>query len=102
MLCHSLPACSLRGRPASLRTFPEGDGGRLRNLLIFRILFEVISGARSIFLPALTEGCSEPAGLVDEVAQRLAGEETAAIVEDDLLAPVVGVGERRPPHAPVP
>src|SRR5260370_30508826 len=33
---------------------------------------------------------SEPAGLVDEVAQRLAGEESAAVVEDDLVAAVVG------------
>jgi hypothetical protein len=35
---------------------------------------------------------SEPAGLVDEVAQRLAGEEAAAIVEDDLVAPLVEIG----------
>src|SRR5258708_19614773 len=45
---------------------------------------------------------SEPAGLVDEVAQRLAGEEAAALVEDDLLAPVLDLFPLTPASAPPP
>jgi hypothetical protein len=57
--------------------------------LIWRILLVIrrpVCGVESIFLPGLREGRSKPAGLVDEVAQRLAGEETAAVAEDDLAA----------------
>jgi len=55
---------------------------------MWRILLVIrrpVSGVASIFVPALREGRSEPAGLVDEIAQRLAGEEAAAIVEDDRM-----------------
>jgi hypothetical protein len=54
----SLPARSLRGRPASLRTVPDGAGGLLRKLLICRVLLVMrpaISGVEPIFLPALRE-----------------------------------------------
>jgi hypothetical protein len=34
----------------------------------------------------------KPSRLVDEVAQRLPGEETVAVVEDDLVAPFVEIG----------
>jgi hypothetical protein len=54
----SLPARSLRGRPASLRTFPDGVGCLLRKRLIRRTLLEMrpaISGVEPIFLPALRE-----------------------------------------------
>ncbi len=58
MLSHSLPARSLSGRPASLRTLPEGAGCRLPKGLISRALLAIkaaISGVRWIFLPALRE-----------------------------------------------
>jgi hypothetical protein len=54
----SLPARSLRGRPASLRTVPDGAGGLLRKRLICHALLAkrpAISGVESIFLPALRE-----------------------------------------------
>jgi hypothetical protein len=54
----SLPARSLRGRPASLRTFPDGARGLLRKRLILRALLAMrraISGVEPIFLPALRE-----------------------------------------------
>src|ERR1700746_3756604 len=35
---------------------------------------------------------SKPTGFVDEVAQGLAGEETAAVVEDDVVTALVEVG----------
>src|SRR3984893_13094445 len=79
---HSLPARSLRGQQASLRTFSDGARCRLAKQLIARMLLAIrrsISGVEPIFLPALREGRSKPAGLVDEVAQRLAGEEAAAV-----------------------
>src|ERR1700730_19379214 len=95
MRSHSLPARSLRGQQASLRTFSDGARCRLANQLIACMLLAIrrsISGAEPIFLPAFREGRSEPTGLVDEVAQRLAREEAPAIVEDDLVAPVVEIG----------
>src|SRR5437870_8404807 len=49
-----------------------------------RFLFAITS-----LLPPLA--CSEPAGLVHHVAQRPAREEPAAVVEQDLEAPVVEV-----------
>jgi hypothetical protein len=54
----SLPAGSLRGRPASLRTVPDCAGGPLRKQLIWRALLvmrSAISGVEPIFLPALRE-----------------------------------------------
>src|SRR5260370_41475300 len=105
MLGFCVPVPSLSGRSASLSVLPERAAGWFLKHLIWRILLVIrrpASGVESIFLPGLREGRSKPAGLVDEVAQRLAGEETAAVVEDDLVAPVVEIGERRPPHAPVP
>jgi hypothetical protein len=54
----SLPARSLRGRPASLRTVPDGARGLLRKRLIWRALLVIrpaISGVEPIFLPALRE-----------------------------------------------
>src|SRR6516162_4753397 len=54
----SLPARSLRGRPASLRTFPEGVWSRLPKRLILLALLAIgraILGTQSIFLPALRE-----------------------------------------------
>jgi hypothetical protein len=54
----SLPARSLRGRPASLRTVPDGAGGLFRKRLICRALLvmrRAISGVEPIFLPALRE-----------------------------------------------
>ena len=54
----SLPARSLRGRPASLRTVPDGAGVLLRKPLIWRVLLvirPVISSVEKIFLPALRE-----------------------------------------------
>jgi hypothetical protein len=53
-----LPARSLRGRPASLRTVPDGAGVLLRKRLIWRALLvmrSAISGVGPIFLPALRE-----------------------------------------------
>jgi len=58
MLGHSLPASSLSGREASLRTLPEGAEGWRSKWLISRALLAVgtaISGVGSIFLPALRE-----------------------------------------------
>src|SRR5258705_12589056 len=57
----SLPARSLRGRPASLRTFPDGAGCRFSKCLIWWVLLAIrrtVSGTRSFFLPALREGRS--------------------------------------------
>jgi hypothetical protein len=91
MLGFCVPVPSLSGRSASLRVLPERAAGRFLKHLIWRILLVIrrpVCGVESIFLPGLREGRSKPAGLVDEVAQRLAGEETAAVVEDDLAAPV--------------
>jgi hypothetical protein len=54
----SLPARSLRGRPASLRTVPDGARDLLRKWLIWCALLVVrraISGVEPIFLPALRE-----------------------------------------------
>jgi hypothetical protein len=54
----SLPARSLRGRPASLRTVPDGAGRLLRKRLIWRVLLMMrppIEGVELIFLPALRE-----------------------------------------------
>src|SRR6202022_3431137 len=53
---------------------------------------------------ATARGALEPAGFVDEVAQRRAAEEAAAIVEDDLVAALVEIGAvaggvRRQQHA---
>jgi len=65
MLSHSLPACSLSGREASLRTLPEGAEGRRSKQLILRALPAIgtaISGLGSIFLPALTEAAPEAEG----------------------------------------
>ena len=53
-----LPARSLRGRPASLRTVPDDTGGLFRKRLIWRALLvtrPAISGVEPIFLPALRE-----------------------------------------------
>ena len=58
MLGPSLPAPSLRGRPASLRTFPDNARGRIPKRLIYRELSAispVFSVVQSIFLPALRE-----------------------------------------------
>ena len=35
---------------------------------------------------------SEPPGLIDEVAQGLAGQESPAVVEDDVVTPLVEIG----------
>src|ERR1700730_7611358 len=89
MLGFRVPAPSLSGRSASLRLLPERAAGRFLKHLIWRILLVIrrpVCGVESIFLPGLREGRSKPAGLVDEHAQRLAGEETAAVAEDDLAA----------------
>jgi hypothetical protein len=54
----SLPARSLRGRPASLRTVPDGAGCLLRKWLFWRALLVMrpaILGGGPIFLPALRE-----------------------------------------------
>jgi hypothetical protein len=54
----SLPARSLRGRPASLRTVPDSAGCLLRKRLIWHgllVMRPVISGVEPIFLPALRE-----------------------------------------------
>src|SRR6202048_1421158 len=107
MLGFCVPALSLSGRSASLRVLPERAAGWFLKHLIWRMLLAIrrsISGVEPIFLPALREGRSEPTGLVDEVAQRLAGEEAAAVVEDDLVAPLVEIGAvargvRRQQHA---
>src|SRR6266446_3386299 len=61
MLSHSLPARSLSGREASLRTLPEGAEGRRSKRLIWLALPAIgpaISGVGSIFLPALREEVS--------------------------------------------
>src|SRR5437879_10038456 len=95
MLGFCVPAPSLSGRSASLRVLPERAAGWFVKHLIWRILLVIkrpVCGVESIFLPALREGRSEPAGLVNEVAQRLAGEKAAAVVEDDLVAAVVEIG----------
>jgi hypothetical protein len=58
MLSHSLPARSLSGRAASLKTLPEGAGSRRPERLIslaFLAISPAISGVGSIFLPALRE-----------------------------------------------
>jgi hypothetical protein len=58
----SLPARSLRGRPASLRTFADAAGCLLRKRLIWRalsVMRPAIPGVEPIFLPALREPGSE-------------------------------------------
>src|ERR1700731_3110180 len=95
MLGFCVPAPSLSGRSASLSVLPERAAGWFLKPLIWRILLVIrrpVCGVESIFLPALREGRSKPASLVDEVAQRLAGEEASAIVENDLVAAVVEIG----------
>src|SRR5260370_37814779 len=95
MLGFCVPVPSLSGRSASLSVLPERAAGWFLKRLIWRILLVIerpVCGVGSIFLPALREGRSKPAGLVDEVAQRLAGEKAAAVVEDDLVAPLVEIG----------
>src|ERR1700737_1517644 len=95
MLGFCVPVPSLSGRSASLRVLPERAAGRFLKHLIWRILLVIrrpACGVESIFLPGLREGRPKPAGLVDEVAQRLAGGEAAAVVEEDLVAPVVEIG----------
>src|ERR1700732_1387587 len=95
MLGFCVPVPSLSGRSASLSVLPERAAGGFLKHLIWRILLVIrrsVSGAESIFLPALRDGRSKPASLVDEVAQRLAGEKAAAVVEDDLVPSVVEVG----------
>src|ERR1700732_2372443 len=95
MLGFCVPVPSLSGRSASLRVLPERAAGWFLKHLIWRILLVIkrpVCGVESIFLPALREGRSEPARLVDEVAQGLAGEEAPAVVEDDLVTPVVEIG----------
>src|ERR1700741_1947370 len=65
----SLPARSLRGRPASLRTVPDGAGYLLRKQLFWRALLVMrpaISAVEPIFLPALRErrsGWGPPGGV---------------------------------------
>jgi hypothetical protein len=62
----SLPARSLRGRSASLRTVADGAGYLLRKWLIWRALLVMrpaISGVEPIFLPALRERRSGWGGL---------------------------------------
>src|SRR5208282_2161490 len=88
MLSRSLPVPSLRGRLASLRTFPDGAERRLTKQLIWLVLLGIrraICGAPSIFLPALREGRSgsEPLAQQDFL---LAGQ--------DKLAPLVVDGGR--------
>jgi hypothetical protein len=54
----SLPAPSLRGPSASLRTFPEDFGSRISKHLIsqvFSTVKPVLSSVKSIFLPAPRE-----------------------------------------------
>src|SRR5438128_8439333 len=95
MLGFCVPAPSLSGRSASLRVLPERVAGWFLKRLIWRILLVIerpVCGVGSIFLPALREGRSKPAGLVDQVAQRLAGEKAAAVVENDLVAAVIEIG----------
>src|SRR5712671_3859179 len=95
MLGFCVPVPSLSGRSASLRVLPERAAGRFLKHLIWCILLVIrrpVCGVESIFLPGLREGRSKPGGLVDEVAQRLAGEKAAAVVEDDLAALVVEIG----------
>ena len=92
---HSLPAPSLRGHSAALSDLPEGGRPQISKRLIEHVILEdarLISEVASIFLPALRERCSEPARLVDQVAQRLAGKKPPAIVENDLVAPLVEIG----------
>src|SRR5438874_6826976 len=109
MLGFCVPVPSLSGRSASLRVLPERAAGWFLKHLMWRILLVIrrpVSGVASILVPALREGRSEPAGLVDEIAQRLAGEEAAAVVEDDLVAPLVEMvtvagdmrGDQHPAH----
>src|SRR5262249_30088057 len=68
MISEALPVGSLRGRPASLRTFPEWAGYRLPKPLIWRMLSAIgpAFAAEAIFLPALREahprGCAGAAG----------------------------------------
>ena|ERR1700731_3669899 len=88
MLGFCVPVPSLSGRSASLRVLPERAAGRFLKHLIWRILLVIrrpVSGVESIFLPGLREVRSKPAGVVDEVAQRLAGEETLRLAWLPLL-----------------
>ena len=74
MLGFCVPVPSLSGRSASLRVLPERAAGWFLKHLIWRILLVIrrpACGVESIFLPGLREERSKPAGLVDEVAQRL-------------------------------
>src|SRR3984893_13770740 len=107
MLGFCVPVPSLSGRSASLSVLPERSAGWFLKPLIWRILLVIkrsVSDVESIFPPALRDGRSKPASLVDEVAQRLAGEKAAAVVEDDLVPSVVEGGAvgrrmRRQQHA---
>jgi hypothetical protein len=77
----SLPARSLRGRPASLRTVPDGAEDLLRKRLIWRALLVIrpaISDVESIFLPALRE---RGRGLLTGVG----GSSLSALAADDDL-----------------
>ena len=83
MLGISVPVPSLSGRSASLRVLPERAAVWYLKHLIWRILLVIrrpVCGLEAIFLPALREGRSKPAGLVDQAAQRLIGEESPAQV----------------------
>jgi len=58
MLCPFLPAPSLRGRLASLRTFSERVVGRIHKILISLVISPIVRpsfGVESIFLPAVRE-----------------------------------------------
>src|SRR5271165_198084 len=78
----SLPARSLRRRPASLRTFPDSAWSWLSKPLIWRALLAIgraISGAQSIFLPALREEGSGRRPLAQQELL-LAGQDPLAVL----------------------
>src|ERR1700757_502495 len=80
-----LPARSLRGRPASLSIFPDGAGCRLSKRLIWWALLAIrgaVSGARTLFLPALREGRSGPRPLAQQDPLLAGQHELALLVVD--------------------
>jgi hypothetical protein len=86
----SLPARSLRGRPASLRTVPDGAGYLLRKRLIWldsRVIRPAIWGVEPIFLPALRErGQGGAAG-----RSRIAGARWGLIATTVISRPAAGL-----------
>jgi hypothetical protein len=93
----SLPARSLRGRPASLRTVPDGAGCLLRKRLIWHGLLVIgpaISGVEPIFLPALREPGVFSCGRVNAGSHLSASRTVIAFEQGEVVIPRPAVIQR--------